>query len=289
MSTIQNINLIKTNMKKRTKNVLLTIDGQRDFCVPGGALYVPGADKDMQRLSKWINQNENELDDIFVSMDSHPPIHISHPQFWMDSKSNIVDPMTLIKYDDIMNGKYIPRFYRNRAIAYVKYLEDQGKFSHIVWPEHCLQGNIGFCLEENLFSAIKQWTYKGNAFSTIIKGSNPLTEFYGIMAAQQTNEDPETQLNQKVLDIFETFENVYFSGQARSHCCAITLEQFLDSAPNLAKKLIILEDTMSDVAGSPAPGSPTFGELAQPIYDRAKAAGVRFAKTTDVVLDSAHA
>jgi len=52
-------------------------------------------------------------------------------------------------------------------------------------------------------------------------------------------------------------------------------------APNLAKKFVILTDTMSDVAGGPSgPGTtPTFGELAQPIYDEAKALGVRFSTT----------
>lgn len=52
-------------------------------------------------------------------------------------------------------------------------------------------------------------------------------------------------------------------------------------APNLAKKFVILTDAMSDVPGGPnGPGTtPTFGELAQPIYDEAKALGVRFSTT----------
>ena len=33
---------------------LLVVDGQFDFCDPAGALYVPGADEDMKRLSKMM-------------------------------------------------------------------------------------------------------------------------------------------------------------------------------------------------------------------------------------------
>jgi len=67
----------------------------------------------------------------------------------------------------------------------------------------------------------------------------------------------------------------------KSHCVANTLKQVMRKAPNLAKKFVILEDAMSDVSGGPnGPGTtPTFGELAQPIYDEAKAIGVRFSTT----------
>ena len=33
---------------------LLAIDCQNDFCDPGGALYVPGAEDDMTRLGTFI-------------------------------------------------------------------------------------------------------------------------------------------------------------------------------------------------------------------------------------------
>ena len=36
------------------KNCLLIIDPQNDFCDKKGSLFVPGADKDIKRLSKFI-------------------------------------------------------------------------------------------------------------------------------------------------------------------------------------------------------------------------------------------
>lgn len=35
----------------RTKNALLIIDAQNDFCRPGAPLYVQGAEKDNERLA----------------------------------------------------------------------------------------------------------------------------------------------------------------------------------------------------------------------------------------------
>lgn len=52
-------------------------------------------------------------------------------------------------------------------------------------------------------------------------------------------------------------------------------------APNLAKKFVILEDTMSNVPGGPMgiDDPTTFEMIAQPIYDEAAAIGVRFTTT----------
>lgn len=271
-------------MKNKTKNALIVIDGQKDFCAPGGALYVPGAEEDMLRLSTWIKTNAAELDDIFVSLDSHQPMHIAHPSFWQDANGKMVSPFTLITYQDIMDGKYTPRYYRTKCIEYVKSLEDQGKFKLFIWPPHCLVGSSGHSLDDNLFSAIKEWAMEGRVYSTIVKGTNLLSEHYGIFMAEVQNEDPGTQLNQKVLDLFEKYETIYLAGEAKSHCVATSLDQILNFAPNLAKKLVILDNCMSNVPGSPAPGLPSFGDLAQPIYDRAKTSGVRFEQSTNVNL-----
>ena len=59
---------------------LFCIDIQRDFCEPpgngGGALFVPGADQDMDRLANFISRCASKLDDIDVTLDSHHPVHI---------------------------------------------------------------------------------------------------------------------------------------------------------------------------------------------------------------------
>ena len=69
-----------------TKVELLIIDPQVDFCDPKvGALYVPGAEHDMNRLAAMIRRLNNKIDDIHVTLDSHHLIHIAHPIFWKDS------------------------------------------------------------------------------------------------------------------------------------------------------------------------------------------------------------
>ena len=61
-------------------NTLFIIDPQNDFCDPeNGALYVPGAENDMARLSDFIATNGPKLDRIVVSLDSHQRLDISRP------------------------------------------------------------------------------------------------------------------------------------------------------------------------------------------------------------------
>jgi nicotinamidase-related amidase len=81
---------------KRTKNALLIIDPQVDFCDPKGKLYVNGAEKDMERVAKFILQNKEKIDYIAITLDSHRPIDISHPAFWQDCDGNHPGPFTII-------------------------------------------------------------------------------------------------------------------------------------------------------------------------------------------------
>ena len=64
---------------------LLIIDPQRDFCDSDGALSVPGADKDIKRLSNMIERLENKILNIHCTLDNHHLFDISHPIFWTDT------------------------------------------------------------------------------------------------------------------------------------------------------------------------------------------------------------
>ena len=75
---------------------LLVIDPQKDFCDPTGALYVKGAEKDMERLAAMVDKNGDKIDDIRVTLDSHQKIHIAHPICWQDAKGNHPAPFTII-------------------------------------------------------------------------------------------------------------------------------------------------------------------------------------------------
>jgi nicotinamidase-related amidase len=117
----------------------------------------------------------------------------------------------------------------------------------------------------------------------VTKGTHPDTEHFGAFEAQVPIENMTmTQYNLRLQQTLEKYDVVYLAGQAKSHCVANTLKQVVRKAPNLAKKFVVLEDAMSNVAGGPAgptATNPTFEDLAQPIYDEAKALGVKFSTT----------
>jgi len=262
------------------KNALLIIDPQNDFCNPGnaqgkgkGSLYVAGAEQDMLRLADWIRKYKESIDFIGVTIDSHQPNDISHPNFWMDKDGNFPAPFTLITHKEVEEGKWSARFDPKKSINYLKELEAQGEYPHVIWPTHCLIGSVGAAIYQPLMDAMIDWTVKGKFYQTVAKGTFPFTEHFGAFRAQVPDaERPETQLNQGLIKTLETYQNIYLAGEAKSHCVANSLKQVMDESPELAAKFIILEDAMSNVTG--------FETLADPIYNRAKKLGVRFSTTS---------
>jgi len=279
----------------RTKNALLIIDAQNDFCKPGAPLYVQGAEKDNERLASWIRNNASELDHISYTLDTHQINDISHPSLWRDKNGNMVSPHTVIRLQDLLDGKYYPVIYRQRIQEYIRKIEEIATdetangiafpiLFHYIWPEHCIMSTEGAELSKVISDAIIHWSRQNPAYTynAWVKGTNPLTEHFGIFKAQvDYTEFPETQLNQGLIQTLEKYDNVFFAGQAKSHCVATTLKQALYLAPNLASKFVILEDAMSDVV---VPGGPDFGAMAQPIYDLAKQKGIRFETTKTAIL-----
>jgi hypothetical protein len=66
----------------RPKTILLIIDAQNDFHPEGGlkgtcshhkegTLAVPGANEDSQRIKKMIEDHWEDIDEIFLTMDTH--------------------------------------------------------------------------------------------------------------------------------------------------------------------------------------------------------------------------
>ncbi|WP_448519329.1 nicotinamidase [Rhodoflexus sp.] len=254
----------------KANNALLIIDPQYDFCNPQGALFVPGAVEDMQRLSRFIARKSDELSQIFVTIDSHSVNDISHPNFWRDRQGNPPPPFTQITLAEVEAGQWIAQFEPEKAIQYLTDLEAQGQFPHFIWPEHCLMHAKGGAIDDTLMEALRFWAASGKQYRTIEKGAYPLTEHFGIFQAQIPVADrPETQLNIQLINDLMQYDNVYLAGEAKSHCVATSLKQAMDYAPALAQKMIVLTDCMSDVTG--------LGHLGEPIYAEAKAKGIRFA------------
>jgi len=258
------------------KNALLIIDPQNDFCNPGdangkgkGSLYVPGAEKDMKSLADWIVANKDAIDFIGVTIDSHQPNDIAHPTFWQDKNGQFPAPFTIITVKDVESGIWTPRFDPKRCLEYLKSLEAQGEFPHVIWPVHCVVGSEGAAIYQPLMDAMLAWTVKGKFYQAVAKGTYPYSEHFGAFMAQiPDSQRPETQLNQGLIKTLETYQNVYLAGEAKSHCVANSLKQVMREAPDLAAKFIILEDAMANVPG--------FETLADPIYNEAKIKGIRF-------------
>ncbi len=263
------------------RNLLLVIDAQNDFCNPGneygeerGSLYVPGAHDDMVRLAKWIEFNKTKIDHIVVTMDNHHYIDISHPGFWINERGEHPEPFSVIISEDVEKGKWRSVLDTNKALNYLKKLESQG-LEHVIWPPHCIIGSQGAALYPPVLEALLDWAAQGRLYQPVIKGTYPYTEHFGAFMAQVVyDEVPETRMNEILFDQLGMFDNIFVAGEARSHCVATSVDQILEFVPALASRLVILEDTMSDVPGFSA----------EEVYDKARSLGARFDTTENARL-----
>lgn len=255
-------------------SVILIIDPQCDFTQPTGSLFVNGAVEDMQRIAAFINKKSEELDEIVVSLDWHQPFSIFHPSFWKDSKDNSPAAFTLITLKDVKEGKWLPKVAPVTVESYLQELESSGQFAHVVWPEHCIAGTQGAAIDPVIADAIKNWSRTGKEFHTILKGTSIFAENFGVFKAQVTIPGiPETDWNLEEINALGKYDTIYIAGEAKSHCVAQTVNQLFEF-PEIRKKLVILEDCMSNVTG--------FETIADPIWNLAKDLKVTFAKSTEL-------
>src|SRR5262249_26438024 len=91
------------------RRVLVLIDEQNDFMdQTGAALPVPGALGDVQRVIEYIYRNAEKITQIVASLDTHTPMMIFHPEWWIDPVTNRHPaPFTVITLKDIKAGKWV--------------------------------------------------------------------------------------------------------------------------------------------------------------------------------------
>ncbi len=264
-------------MDMHLKNTaLLIIDAQFDFCDPTGALFVPGAENDVERIANFILSNSENIDQIYVTLDTHQVKDIAHPFFWEDSDGKIPAPFTIISSASVKSNQWIPRYNQEYVIQYLETLESDSAFQHIIWPEHCLIGTLGASLDEKVAKAVVSWSHDtGKDYIAVSKGLNPLTEFYGVFRAQvPLPDDASTGLNIDFLQQLAQYEQILIVGEARSHCVGMSISQIVEYAPDLVSKLVILTDCMSDVSN--------FGYLADGIMEEARELGALFIKSSSL-------
>lgn len=266
------------------KNIqLLVIDPQVDFCDPKGALYVGGAEKDMERLAVMLDKHGDKIDDIRVTLDSHQQLHIAHPIFWVDGKGNHPSPFTLISADDVAKGKwraFNPAF-QKRQVDYVNALAAGGRYPLVIWPPHCIIGSNGTSIYPAFGAALDRWALKNfGLIDFVTKGSNPFTEHYGVVKADVPDaSDPTTSINTMLVKRLEEADIILVAGEALSHCVANSVRDIAtEFGDEHIKKFVLLEDATSPVGDQP--GSTMFRDMADNFVKEMVAKGMQIAKTT---------
>lgn len=258
------------------KTALLLIDPQNDFCAPDGALFVPGADHDMNRVARLIERLGEGLHDVVFTLDCHVKRSIFHPDWFIGPQGERPAPFTQIKVDDLNTGRWKATSFPERTLEYLVRLERQGEFSHTIWPEHCLIGTEGCAVYLPVMQAILNWSAATRrSYLPVIKGLAEDSEHYGVFQAQVVWDDnAQTSFNYELLNRLAASDRILLAGEALSHCVATSLKQMLIAAPYLASRIILIED-----CSSPVPG---FEALANTIYAAAFSQGVSFRKSSDV-------
>ncbi len=258
---------------------LLIIDPQNDFCEKSGALYVPGADSDMNRLADFIDKYQKQLTSITVTFDSHKSFHIANPIFWIDAQTGThPEVFTTIRHQDVLNGRYFTSIASHQRIAeyYVGELEHNGRYELCIWPPHCLVGSQGANIYGPLFDAIERYNQvMYNTTEYVYKSSNSFSEQYSVLRADVgMNEKENVVASSRIAHVVASNDVIFVAGEALSHCVANSL---LDIAKYVSKdlhKFILLSDATSSVRGA--------DHLSDAFLYKAYDLGMRTMKTTEV-------
>ena len=255
---------------------LLIIDPQNDFCdIDGAALPVAGAHADLQRLARFIENQQDRLDGITVTLDSHASVAVERTTFWRDAAGQPVAPFTFITASDVVAGRYRPRDagLTPRVVAMLEQLAGAGKPGMVVWPVHCVTGTWGHNIHSDVARSLAAWDLAHQrAVTKVLKGEYPLSEHFGVFEADAPVPSvPGTQFNTVLAAaLAQAADVIAIAGEASSHCVAASYDQFmryLASAAAPAPRVVLLQDAMSPVTG--------FEPLAAALFERARAAGTQ--------------
>ena len=282
-------------MSHEPRRALLIIDPQNDFCdLPAAALPaqsaasgppvrpalpVPGGDRDMLRLAEFVHRAGDRFSAIHVTLDSHHPLHIAHPRWWIDAHGDPPAAFTTIRAADVRALAWRARNpqWQDRSRAYVDALEAGGRYALVIWPEHCLVGHWGHNVHGALARELDRWARdRLTTVDYVFKGSNPFTEHYSALQAEVPDPaDPGTQPNRALIDALAAADAIVVAGEALSHCVASTVRdiaRFLGTAKIPA--LTLLTDCTSSVGG--------FEPFGKAFLDEMTAQGMKAACSVDL-------
>lgn len=288
------------------KTCLILIDLQNTFCLPEFELFVGGisgngAVEDNIRLCEFIYRNLGKITQIIATMDTHRPLQIFHPIFWINQQGEHPTPATLISVEDIQNQvwKINPEvantisgidvnFLEQYALHYAQTLAEKNQYPLTIWPYHSMLGGIG----HSLVSAVEEALFfhsiaRCSQVQFELKGNHPLTENYSVLQPEVL-EDFQGGLiakpNQELIEKLLKFDRILIAGQAKSHCVAWTIDHLLTEIqardPNLAQKVYLLEDCTSPVV---IPGIVDYTEQANAAFERFVTAGMQIIQSLSVL------
>lgn len=257
---------------------LLIIDPQNDFCDEKGALCVPGATEDMERLAYFIKHNDRKLKNIIVTLDTHKDYHIANPVFWQDVEGIHPKKFTSIKAEDMFNGKWMTSNPDHSDIAYeyLQALERNSCYNLTIWPPHCIIGTRGADIFPTISHAVSEFDI--NTFGNVdylFKSLNSFTEHYSAVKAEvPVPSDKNTLLDKQLIMKLAKADKVIIAGEALSHCVANTVMDLSVSFGDDLSKFILLRDACSSVPG--------FEHLAEMFLEKAAEQGMKISGTAHV-------
>ncbi len=235
---------------------LLVIDPQNDFCdIAGAALPVAGASADLQRLTSFVARVP--LDNITVTLDSHPSVAVERTTFWKTAEGNSPAPFSFVTRADVINGKFTPRdaSLTAQVLIMLDQLASKGRPGLVIWPVHCVTGTWGHNIFTPLAEQLNQWEFtRQRAVRKVLKGEYPLTEHFGVFEADAPDEAvPSTQFNNILAaELTQNVDILFVAGEAGSHCVASSIDQlmrYLNGVAGQRPRIILLTDCMSPVTG----------------------------------------
>jgi nicotinamidase-related amidase len=277
---------------------LLLVDVQNTFCTPGFELFVAGrsgtgALDDSRRIVDFLYRNLRSVTQTVVTLDTHQAFQIFHAPFLVDEDGRHPTPYTLVTPEDVVSGRWRvdPAAAEtvgldrpdDHLVAYVESLAAGGKYDLTIWPFHAMVGGVGHALvsavEEALFFHA---TARRSQTRFEIKGESPLTEHYSVLGPEVMHGSRGETLGARNVALVEHllgFDAIVVAGQAKSHCVAWTVEDLLQDAPEIARRLYLLEDCSSPVV---VPGID-YTDDADAAFARFAEAGAHVVRSTEPI------
>lgn len=265
--------------------VLILVDAQVDFIHPDGALSVPGAVDDTRRTIEWLLRNTAQITTIVASLDTHVPLQIFYPTWWVDVSGRHPAPFMPITAAEVDQGVWQPAVEPEWSRQYVHQLEEQAKKTLMIWPYHTMMGTPGHAITPALYEAI---AYHSASRSTqpvfLAKGSIAKTEHYSILEPEvKVMGEPLGELNTPLIEMLAAYDLIYVAGQAKSHCVLETVttlyHYFADHSPESISRWRFLADCTSSVAHPEI----DFDALANKELEKFKDQGMLMVKSTDPI------